>query len=187
MKSFDDFLKDHPNVKPVQTKKQEPTKPTKNEKSYEDLEEFDKIKSKVLKYVLYKKRTEQEVRQKFSNYNNENKIDENLLDEVIQNLKENGYISDTTYIERAVNEFIAIKTLSIKEMYNKLYAKGIKANIIDTYFENNKERLEKYEIECSKKIILKKSSQMEKDQIENFLYKKGYTKESIKTAFEELA
>ena len=29
------------------------------------VEEFDKLKTKVLKYILFKKRTEQEVRQKF--------------------------------------------------------------------------------------------------------------------------
>ena len=34
--------------------------------SLEEFEKFDKMKSKVLKYVLYKKRTEQEVRQKFA-------------------------------------------------------------------------------------------------------------------------
>ena len=32
----------------------------------EEFKEFDKLKTKVLKYVLYKKRTEYEVRQKFS-------------------------------------------------------------------------------------------------------------------------
>ena len=31
----------------------------------EYVEEFDKLKTKVLKYILFKKRTEQEVRQKF--------------------------------------------------------------------------------------------------------------------------
>ena len=31
----------------------------------QDIEEFDKLKTKVLKYILYKKRTEQEIRQKF--------------------------------------------------------------------------------------------------------------------------
>ena len=32
----------------------------------EELEEFDKLKTKVLKYVLYKKRSEAEIRRKFS-------------------------------------------------------------------------------------------------------------------------
>ena len=75
------------------------------------IEEFDSVKTKVLKYIMYKKRTEKEVRQKFSS-----SVDENLLDEVIENLKELGYINDLRYVERAVNEFVAINTLSIREI-----------------------------------------------------------------------
>ena len=41
------------------------------------VEEFDKLKTKVLKYILFKKRTEQEVRQKFKEDSGE------LLDDVI--------------------------------------------------------------------------------------------------------
>ena len=53
------------------------------------IEEFDKQKTKVLKYILYKKRTEQEVRNKFSTT-----IDENMLEDIIEYLKEAKYIND---------------------------------------------------------------------------------------------
>ena len=46
------------------------------------VEEFDKLKTKVLKYILFKKRTEQEVRQKFREDSGE------MLDDVIEELKE---------------------------------------------------------------------------------------------------
>ena len=197
MKTFEDFLEKHPEVKYTQnninnTKTKIDTsknniqntkrniKHTNSNSKNEKIEEFDKLKTKVLKYVLYKKRTEQEIKQKFSS-----EIDENLLEDIIQDLKENGYISDTNYIQRAVNEFMAIKTLSIKEIYMKLYAKGISSNTIEEYFNENQEILEQYEISCAKKIILKKSSQMEEEEIKNFLYKKGYKSENIKIAFEE--
>ena len=75
------------------------------------IQEFDNIKTKMLKYIMYKKRTEKEVRQKFSS-----SVDEILLDDVIENLKELGYINDLRYVERAVNEFVAINTLSIREI-----------------------------------------------------------------------
>lgn len=45
-------------------------------------EEFDKLKTKVLKYIMFKKRTEQEIRQKFIKDSGE------LLDDVIEELKE---------------------------------------------------------------------------------------------------
>lgn len=143
--------------------------------------EFDELKTKVLKYIVYKKRTEKEVRQKFSS----SSVDQNLLDDVIENLKENGYVDDESYMQRAMNEFLAINTLSLKEIRNKLYAKGLERDIIDAYFSNNEEQLEEYEIVCAKKIVIKKQTQMERQDIENFLYRKGYTKESIRQAFED--
>lgn len=143
--------------------------------------EFDELKTKVLKYIVYKKRTEKEVRQKFSS----SSVDQNLLDDVIGNLKENGYIDDDSYIQRAMNEFLAINTLSLKEIRNKLYAKGIESDIIDTYFLNHEEQLEEYEMACARKIAMKKQTQMERQDIENFLYRKGYSKESIQEAFED--
>lgn len=166
------------------------------------IEEFDQAKTKVLKYILYKKRTEKEVKQKFSS-----SVDENLLEDVIEELKQNGYLSDENYVERAVHEFLAINTLSMKEIRNKLYAKGIESDIIDSYFSKNAEILEDYEIQCAKKIILKKAQietiedereisnkvkakkQVEiinREEIENYLYKKGYSSENIKTAFEQV-
>ena len=45
------------------------------------IEEFDKIKTKILKYVFYKKRTEKEIRQKFNQEN------EDMLDDAIAYLK----------------------------------------------------------------------------------------------------
>ena len=148
---------------------------------YDNIEEFDKLKTKILKYIMYKKRTEKEVIQKFSS-----SVDQNLLEDVIEHLKEIGYINDESYIERAVNEFMAINTLSIREMKNKLYAKGISSDIIDWYFEKNEDEIVEYELRCAKKIILKKQSQMEREEIEQFLYRKGYSSENIREAFETL-
>ena len=48
------------------------------------IEEFDKTKTKILKYIMYKKRTENEIRTKF------NTIDEDLLEDSIEYLKEAG-------------------------------------------------------------------------------------------------
>ena len=139
------------------------------------IEEFDSVKTKVLKYIMYKKRTEKEVRQKFSS-----SVDENLLDEVIENLKELGYINDLRYVERAVNEFVAINTLSIIEIEYKLYSKGVNNAIIEQYIQSNIEELKEYEQQCAQKIYYKKQPTMEKEDIINFLRKKGYTSETIR-------
>ncbi len=146
--------------------------------SLEEFEKFDKIKSKVLKYALYKKRTEQEIRQKFSK-----EIDQNILDDIIEELKENSYIDDYNYVERAVNEFMNLKSLSIKEIKYKLFAKGIKSDIIEDFISKNREDLEEYEKKSAYKIINKKRNAMEDDEIKFFLLKKGYEEENIRDGF----
>ena len=72
------------------------------------IEEFDQLKTKVLKYIMYKKRTENEVKRKFANEDSE------LLEDVIDHLKEIGYINDKSYVERAVAEFMNLNNLSLK-------------------------------------------------------------------------
>ena len=144
------------------------------------LEQFDKEKTRVLRYILYKKRTENEVRTKFGKT-----IEENMLDDIINYLKEAGYIDDKEYIRKTVNNFIALKNLSIREMKYKLLAKGLSKNDVEDYFYENKEELEEYEIKSANNLIYKKSTSMGKDEIKQFLLKKGYKLENINRAMEE--
>ena len=145
-----------------------------------NIEEFDKAKTKVLKYILYKKRSEYEIRSKFSN-----EIEENMLEDVIEYLKEAKYIDDKEYIEKTVNNFKILKNLSIKEIKYKLIAKGLNKDDIEDYIYENKEELEEYEIKSIENIIYKKSNSMDDEEIKQYLIKKGYKQENIKKAFEE--
>lgn len=149
--------------------------------SFEEKKLFDEQKSKVLKYILYKKRTENEVRKKF-----ENVIDEYMLDDIIEYLKEAKYIDDKQYIERTINNFQILKNLSLVEVKNKLITKGIRKDDIEDYFYENKEKLENYEIKSVKNIIQKKQKDMEFDKIKLYLLKKGYKSDNINLAIEEL-
>jgi len=158
-------------------------------------EEFDCAKTKILKYILYKKRTEQEVKNKFWNI-----IDSELLQYAIEELKQVGYIDDNKYIKRAIDEYMALNNMSIKEIKYKLLTKGIDANIINEYIDCNykmkkilfattnpskvkrfSKKLLEYEIDSAKKIVIKKSN-LEKEDIKNYLIKKGYNQDSIKEA-----
>ena len=145
-----------------------------------DKEEFDRAKTKVLKYIMYKKRTENEVRTKF-----QNDIDESMLEDIIEYLKQAEYIDDKTYIEKTINNFKLLKNLSITELKYKLMAKGIDRDLIEDYFYENKEELTEYEIKSATNIILKKSKDLEPIEIKNFLLKKGYKLDNINKAFSE--
>jgi regulatory protein len=143
----------------------------------EELERKDKLKTKMLKYIMYKKRTEEEIKRKFANIE-----DSELVEEVMEELKEIGYINDESYIERAVTEHININNLSIKELKYKLMSKGLNINLIEDYIASKSEEMLEYEIESAKTIILKKQNTMEEQEIIQFLLKKGYRMDNIKEA-----
>ena len=63
--------------------------------------------------------------------------------------------------------------------------KGIDIKDIEDYIYKHEDELEQYEINSAKNIIIKKRRVAEDIDIENFLYKKGYKRESIKEGFEE--
>ena len=143
------------------------------------IEEFDKQKTKVLRYILYKKRSEQEIRNKFLNT-----IEPDMLDDIIEYLKEAKYIDDKEYIEKTVNEFILLKNLSLKELQYKLLAKGVNRNDIEDYFYENQEKLEEYEKKSISNILYKKQDSMDIQDIKQYLLKKGYKLENINEMLE---
>lgn len=144
------------------------------------IEEFDKAKTKVMNYIMYKKRTEYEVRNKFSKT-----LEENLLDDIIEYVKDAGYLSDSEYIKRAVSEFKTLNNLSRKEIKYKLYSKGVENSLIEDYFSENSDELFEYELKSAKNIFIKKQSTIDVNEIKNYLRKKGYREDIIKQAIED--
>lgn len=133
------------------------------------VEEFDRQKTKVFKYIMFKKRTESEIRNKFRT-----QIQEEVLEDIIEYLKEAGYINDYNFIEKQVNEYMNLKNMSIQEIKYKLMVKGIERKLIEKYIEDNIEELEEYERKSAEKIKTKKLAQMDEQEIKQYLYKKGY-------------
>ena len=134
----------------------------------EKLKKMDKQKTKVFKYITYKKRTEQEVRNKFKG-----QIEEEMLEEIIDYLKEANYLNDYDFIERQVNEYMNLKTLSIKEIKYKLMTKGLDRKLIEEYKDKNYDSLNEYEKKCIEKIKQKKK-ELTEEEIKQYLYRKGY-------------
>lgn len=140
-----------------------------NKIDLEKLKEFDEQKTKVFKYITYKKRTEQEVRNKFRG-----QIEEQMLEEIIEYLKEAKYLDDYEFIEKQIREYMNLKTMSITEMKYKLTAKGLDRKLIEKYIDNNYEELQEYEQRCIEKIKSRKAGVMEKQELQQYLYRKGY-------------
>ena len=144
----------------------------------------DKVKQKLLKYILFKKRTEAEVRTKIEDIIEKLDISDlgdevDFVNNLIEELKEQGYINDERYIEKSFLEFINLKTLSIKEMKLKLLMKGLDKELVEQYIDNNEEKLKEYELNSAKKIVQKKSTNLEPIKIKQYLIKRGYSEDSI--------
>ena len=144
---------------------------------YEKIEEFEKQKTKVFKYIMYKKRTEQEIRNKFRG-----QIHEDMLEDIIEYLKEAKYIDDYDFVERQVNEYMILKTMSIKEIKYKLYAKGIDKKIIEKYSEDipDLENLLNENINKSNELrIYKELKRFSNNKITEIINNNQYLKEVI--------
>lgn len=148
--------------------------------NFEEAERIDKLRTKMLKYIMYKKRSEEEVRQKFSEEN------ENDVEDAIEYFKEQKYINDEEYVSRAIREFMTLRNLSIKEIEYKICQKGVKKTLVNDYICKNKEDMLEYEISSAKTIILKKINDSEESKIRDYLYKKGYMSETINIAFDDI-
>lgn len=144
----------------------------------ERLEKIDKLKTKMLKYIFYKRRTEKEIMEKYKDEESD------ILEEAVETLKELGYIDDNDYISRYIHDVMLLRNMSIFEIKYKLYAKGINGDVIDDYISKNEEELTEYELEAAKKILAKKSSQ-EKEEIIAYLRKKRYMPSTISKLKEE--
>ena len=134
-----------------------------------ELKKKDEAKTKIIKFIMYKKRTEQEIRNKFKN-----EIEQDILNEIIEYLKEAKYIDDNDFIHKKVNEFMNLRTMSIKEIKYKLIEKGFDRKLVEQYIEDNIEKLDNYEKKCIEKIRTTKSKSMNEDKIKQYLFRKGY-------------
>ena len=74
--------------------------------------------------------------------------------------------------------------MSITELRFKLLNKGLDKNLIEDYIYNNKEDLLEYEINSAKGIITRQNK--EKKGMISYLMKKGYKRDSINEAYEEI-
>ena len=142
-------------------------------------EELDKYRSKVLRYALYKKRTEKEIRTKFANEN------QDYLDEIIDFMIEDNYINDSEYIEAYFYESSILRSQSIKEITFKLIEKGLNRNDIDKYIQADSEDLQEYEIN-SAIVLLDKRSDKEADKNISYLLNKGFSMDNIRLAISRL-
>ena len=134
------------------------------------------IDDKLMKFVVFQKRTIFEVRQKCI------KLDytEDYIDEIIDYLEENDYLNDRKYVEKYIKNIMRLKLSSIYEMKVGLLKKGVAEEYVSDYIRKNIEELTDFEYESAKKLIYKKAMQVNDiDKVKKYMISKGYSYDSI--------
>ena len=137
------------------------------------------LSDKLMKYVVFKKRTEKEIRDKCKMM----KYEDDYIDEAITYLKENEYINDERYIEKYIQNIIKLKRCSINEIKIDLLKRGIADDLIDKYID---EELEAFEEESAKILAEKKIKTMEVEKIKRYLLNKGFSYSNVSKAIDNL-
>lgn len=135
------------------------------------------IDDKLMKYVLFKKRTENEVKQKCKTLN----YDEEQIDEIIEYLKENKYVDDEIYISKYINNIMRLKNCSINEIKIDLMRRGISDDLIERYIT---EELEEFEKSSAQILAQKKIKTMEKEKVKRYLLNKGFSYSNVAKAID---
>jgi len=137
------------------------------------------IEDKLMRYVLYKKRTVNEVRNKCKLL----KYEENYIEDAIAYLEEAGYINDKIYVEKYISTIQKLKHMSINEIRMDLMRRGIDDNLIDTAIYN--EEIQEFEFASAEYLVQKKMKAGEEiEKVKKFLLNKGYSYSNVSKAID---
>jgi len=134
--------------------------------------EFIEAKTNAVKYIMYKPRTQYEVKNKLLKL----EYDEELIEEVINELLLLEYLNDNLYAEKFIKNSQSIKPMSKNMIKYKLKEKGISDDIIQNVLRDN----EIDEIELARDLFFKKTKgkpldEKELNKVKGFLARKGFS------------
>ena len=141
---------------------------------------YYELYNKAVKYIVTKLRSEKEIQEYLKKYTEE----KNLIDKIIRQLKQEGFLNDERYIKAFVEDKVNLTTWGPHKIERELEKLDMDPELI-------KETLNKYDAEVFeekiKKIISKKEKNNKKDscyivkqKLERDLFDLGYPKEMIK-------
>lgn len=138
------------------------------------------LDDKLMKYVLFKKRTVKEVREKCKLLG----FSPEYIDEIIAYLEENGYLDDEKYVMKYILNIIKLKKKSVQEIRFDLLRRGIEEQIIEKYIT---EELRVFELKSAIELAKKKYKDCNDVlKVRKYLATKGYSREVINKAIDSL-
>ena len=146
------------------------------------------IKQRAFRLLGRRQHSSSELKRKLWNKDYEQK----LIDEVIEELKKNGYLDDKEFIRAFVADKSKTKSWSTKRIKSELFKRGIAAKLIDEIL-NNRPKEEDFEsamILATKKYeaLLKRNLEQKelRNKLSTYLFSKGFDYELIKEVVSQL-
>lgn len=157
---------------------------------------ISKAKKIALRYIVFKPRTEYEIRVKIK----EQGFDEQIIQIVVDQLKEMEYINDRLYAEKYIKDALKLKKIGVKRIYVELQQRGIEREIIEEQIN----ACNPDECEILKPLVQKKLGNISWDEcsqpdeisyqaksaqlnkIRSYFIRKGYSLETINRCLDEI-
>lgn len=140
---------------------------------------YERIREKAFFFVTYQRRTEAQVRRNFEPLFEKNGVSKDLYEDLIEELKEKGYIDDKEYVEKRFMSYMSFKTVSIKELKHKLMQRGISKEIIQEYIDENQEKIAEYDVKAAKFVYDKKIKERTDEEVKRYLIRKGFPEDVV--------
>ena len=154
-----------------------------------------KIYQRILKFLSYRPRSQQEIKyylQRFFNKKENRGLKEkdNLVQEIMVKLKKQDLINDQQFAEWWIEQRLTFRPKGKRALRWELGRKGIAKNIIEkTLLKIKDDKL----LELAKKLIIKKlktekniSYQKQKQKLFSYLARRGFDFEIIKISVDEI-
>lgn len=140
---------------------------------------YERIREKAFFFVTYQRRTEAQVRRNFEPLFEKNGVSKDLYEDLIEELKEKGYIDDKEYVEKRFMSYMSFKTVSIKELKHKLMQRGISKEVIQEYIDENQEKIAEYDVKAAKFVYDKKIKERTDEEVKRYLIRKGFPEDVV--------
>ena len=147
------------------------------------------IKQRAFRYLGRRQHSTSELRMKLKQKGYETE----LINQVLDDLKQKNYLNDTKFAEMFVEEKIKLKLWGEQKLRGELIKRGIKSEIISDVLRNkitDEDKLNNALIIASRKYDTLRIRYLDKDVIKKklitFLNSRGYNYDVIKEVYDEL-
>lgn len=149
--------------------------------------QINQLYQKAVKYISLRPRSEKEV----CNWMKKKKIDTPIQNSLLKKLKDKGWINDVKFAQWWISQRLEFKPRGAMKLRQELMQKGIPSKIIDQCLSELPDQEENIKELARKKIRLIKvkpgDNQIKvRKKLSDYLLRKGYKYQEIKTVVDEL-